>query len=113
MSQNRIKHAQTWVLAILATTMIVATVRAASYDIEQVGQKFSVRSESVKAGDTLVFSNHDDVTHNISVFDASDNETNLGLQKPGEVLNYKFDKQGRFRIRCTIHPSMRMTVDVS
>jgi plastocyanin len=67
MSQNRIKHAQTWVLAILATTMIVATVRAASYDIEQVGQKFSVRSESVKTGDTLVFSNHDDVTHNISV----------------------------------------------
>jgi plastocyanin len=35
-----------------------------------------------------------------------------GLQKPGETINQLFDKSGKFVVRCSIHPKMKMTVTV-
>jgi cytochrome c peroxidase len=89
-----------------------ATVRAAGLTIEQSGQQFSEKSAALKPGDALIFANKDDVSHNITVVDDDDETADLGLQKPGETLTYKFDKSGRFKIRCSIHPSMKMTVTV-
>jgi plastocyanin len=101
---------------VIATTAAVmafgAGVRAASMTIEQSGQLFSEKSVTLKPGDTLTFANHDDVTHNINVINSDDDATDLGLQKPGETLKYKFDKTGRFKIRCSIHPSMKMSANV-
>jgi cytochrome c peroxidase len=96
-----------------ATLAAVAVgVRAANLTIEQSGQQFSEKSASVGVGDTIVFANHDDVTHNINVINDDDDATDLGLQKPGQNITYKFDKAGRFKVRCSIHPSMKMTVNV-
>ena len=36
----------------------------------------------------------------------------LGLQKPGATLTYRFDKPGAYRVRCNIHPSVKMAVTV-
>ncbi len=58
------------------------------------------------------FVNHDDVTHNINVIDEDDNATDKGLQKPGEAIDQMFDKAGKFMIRCSIHPKMKMTIAV-
>ena len=98
--------------AIAVLIALCAGVRAASLTIEQSGQLFSEKSVALKAGDSITFANHDDVTHNINVINADDDATDLGLQKPGENLTYKFDKTGRFKIRCSIHPSMKMVADV-
>lgn len=80
--------------------------------IDQRGQDFSEKSVSLSAGDELTFANHDEVAHNISIIDDDDDNDNLGLQKPGMTLSHIFDKRGRFKVRCSIHPNMRMTVMV-
>lgn len=99
--------------ATLATACLAAfAARATGLTVEQSGQQFSEKSVSVKPGDSVVFANHDDVTHNINVINDDDDATDLGLQKPGQSLTYKFDKAGRFKIRCSIHPAMKMTVAV-
>lgn len=80
--------------------------------VDQIGQVFTTTSLELAKGDRVVFHNHDDVTHNISVFGADDDVADLGLQKPGVALTYKFDKDGTFMVRCSIHPTMKMTVKV-
>jgi plastocyanin len=86
---------------------------AGTITIDQQAQTFSQKSAALKVGDSITFANHDDVTHNIGVFGEDDDGADLGLQKPGEMLTYKFDKAGRFKVRCSIHPSMKMTVTVN
>ncbi len=103
------------VSAIVLATMLIAGgagVRASTTSISQSGQKFSEKSVDLKPGDSLNFQNQDDVSHNITVLNEDDDATDLGLQKPGETVKYAFDKAGRFKVRCSIHPSMKMTVTV-
>ena len=98
--------------AAVALIVIGAGVRAAGVTIDQSGQQFSEKSAALKPGEAITFSNKDDVSHNITVVNDDDDSTDLGLQKPGENLSYTFDKAGRFKVRCSIHPSMKMTVTV-
>ncbi len=100
------------VATLAALTAFGGAAGAATTSVDQSGQQFSQKSVALTHGDTLTFSNRDDVTHNISVVYDDDDATDLGLQKPGESLSYKFDKAGRFKVRCSIHPSMKMTVNV-
>jgi cytochrome c peroxidase len=100
------------VIAVAAFCVIAAGVRAGVTTIDQVGQQFSEKSAKLAPGDTIQFANKDDVTHNINVVNEDDDNTDLGLQKPGQTLTYKFDKAGKFKIRCGIHPNMKMTVSV-
>jgi plastocyanin len=99
-------------IAMLAMAALPVAVFATETTIDQSGQQFSQKSLDIAAGDTVTFANHDDVTHNINVVNEDDDANDLGLQKPGEKLTYKFDKAGKFKVRCSIHPSMKMTVNV-
>ena len=100
------------IAAAAALIIVAAGVRAASVTIDQSGQQFSEKAIALAAGDAVTFANKDDVSHNITVINDDDDTSDLGLQKPGQNLNYKFDKAGRFKVRCSIHPSMKMTVTV-
>ena len=99
------------ILAILAVSASAAA-HAAEVDIDQAGQKFSPDKVTVKSGDTMHFTNEDDVKHNIHVDDESGNSQDMGIQKPGETINKTFDRPGHYQIHCSIHPRMKMTVDV-
>jgi len=99
-------------LSLLGLALSASAWAAAKLDIDQVGQKFSQTSASIAKGDSISWHNHDDVTHNINVIDASDNSDDQGLQKPGQDLSKTFDEAGHFEVRCAIHPRMKMTVDV-
>jgi cytochrome c peroxidase len=103
---------QIWIVAPAALFLASGVCFAAASEIDQVGQKFSQTTLAVGTGDTVHFVNHDDVTHNINVIDADDNTTDKGLQKPGDTIDQLFDKAGKFTIRCSIHPKMKMTVVV-
>ena len=85
---------------------------AAQTEIDQVGQRFTLSSLRLQRGDKARFLNRDDVTHNISIIDAGDNAADQGLQRPGQVIEAVFDKSGRFAVRCSIHPRMRMAIQV-
>ena len=78
--------------------------------IDQVGQQFSKKTLTIRAGDAVRYQNGDDAIHNINVIDAADLSRDMGLQKPGENIEVLFDKAGKFTVRCSIHPKMKMTV---
>jgi len=95
------------------TGIIVAAQAAATMTVGQHGLVFTRSSASLAKGDRIVFTNEDDVIHNIHIFGpGNDDSTDLGLQKPGATLTYKFDKAGAYMVRCSIHPSVKMAVSV-
>jgi plastocyanin len=81
---------------------------------DRAGRAFSETDVSIKAGDHIKFANQDDVNHNILVQegDDDDNAKDMGVQAPGASVDVPFDKSGKFKIRCHIHPSMKLNVDV-
>ena len=109
---TRAKHLATLTISALALTTFGTFARADETPIDQVGQKFSQSTVSIKVGDTVAFHNQDDVTHNINVTSPSGSPEDQGLQKPGETISKKFDAPGKYEIRCAIHPRMKMSVEV-
>ena len=105
-------HTRLFAFATLFTAIVASIATAATMTVDQIGLKFTRSSTSLAKGDGMVFANHDDVTHNIHIFKDGVDERDLGLQKPGVPLNYRFDKTGNFVVRCNIHPSMKMVVPV-
>jgi plastocyanin len=95
------------------TGIVVAAQAAATITVGQHGLVFTQTAASLAKGDRIVFTNEDDVIHNIHIFGpGADDSTDLGLQKPGATLTYKFDKAGAYMVRCSIHPSVKMAVTV-
>jgi plastocyanin len=93
--------------------IVVGVQAATTLTVRQHGLLLSQSSASLAKGDRIVFTNEDDVIHNIHIFGpGNDDSSDLGLQKPGATLSYKFDKVGAYRVRCNIHPSVKMAVTV-
>ena len=84
---------------------------AADRTIGQKGKVFSATDVSVKVGETLIFTNDDNVAHNI-ISTGAGNEFNLGSQAPGVSTPVTFKAAGETKITCAIHPRMQMTVKV-
>ena len=101
-------------IELLAALVPLAAAVAATTTIVQAGQTFSEAEVAVKVGDHVKFQNQDDVNHNILVQegDDDDNARDMGVQPPGDAVDVPFDKAGKFKIRCHIHPSMKMNVTV-
>jgi plastocyanin len=89
-----------------------AVAWAASLVIRQHNLQFSQSTISLHPGDTLSFSNEDNVSHNISVRGGDDTE-DLGVQKPRDVVSYKFMDKRVYSVVCSIHPGMRLRVLVN
>lgn len=100
------------VLSIAFLAGAVVGANAATITVVQRGLLLNTSSLTLAKGDRVVFTNEDDVIHNIHIFGPGDDEKDLGLQKPGVPLSYTFDKVGAFRVRCNIHPSIKMAVTV-
>ena len=100
------------ILVLLACAQHSA--HAATLTIGQSGQAFSQDKITIKAGDRLKFLNQDDVNHNILVQtnDDDDDGNDLGVQAPGGSVETLFDKAGKFKVRCHIHPGMKLQVNV-
>jgi plastocyanin len=93
--------------------LAVAASAAATLTVIQKGLALDRSSASLARGDRIVFTNDDDVIHNIHIFGPGpDDDVDLGLQKPGKLLSFKFAKAGAYRVRCNIHPSVKMSVTV-
>jgi plastocyanin len=99
-------------LGLTVLFLVALPALAADLSVSQKNRTFSTPSLTVHVGDTVHFENFDDVTHNITVKDAEDDTADLGLQKPGVEVSHRFDAKGRYRVVCSIHPRMRMTVNV-
>lgn len=85
---------------------------AADTVVTQSHTTFDSDEITLKAGDTVTFSNKDDVTHNIQISNADDEVDDKGLQKPGQDIKASFPKAGQYKVHCAIHPKMKMKVTV-
>jgi plastocyanin len=101
-------------LGIVVGVMLVALTPAAHATevvVDQQNKEFSQKSISIKVGDSVKFVNKDDMVHDVhSTSDGYDFD--LGAQKPGSETSYTFDKPGKVKVRCAIHPKMKLEVTV-
>jgi plastocyanin len=103
-----------WMLAVLVGAVSLAAVALAAPDylIIQKDRAFSVRTLTIRAGDRVVFTNADSITHNVySVTPGL--EFDLRSQAPGQSDTVTFAKQGTLVVECAIHPKMKLQVVVT
>jgi len=100
-------------LAVTAGLIAGTTVAfAAEHSVGQKGKVFSETSLKIKRGDTVVFVNDDNVTHNV-LSNSPGDQFNLGAIGPGNSTPVTFDKAGEVLVVCAIHPTMKLTLTVS
>jgi len=100
-------------VAALAVVLLSAASRGAAEDqvIVQQDKAFSQGQVVVQAGDRIVFSNRDAVTHNL--FSRSPGfEFEVKVQLPGQDTPVTFERAGVAEVRCAIHPEMKLRVVV-
>ena len=97
---------------IAASGTVLGTGHMVSHTVVQKGRGFAVPSLSIKKGESIVFKNEDDVTHN--VFSLSPGiKFDIKTQKPGDESKIDFAAAGKGEVRCAIHPSMKMQLTVT
>ena len=94
---------------ILASTVVA--LAASPTIVSQVHRAFSVREIHVRRGDSIRFNNEDEFIHHIYV-NAPTFKYSSAEQSPGQSVDVAFPTEGRFDVRCEIHPKMITTVVV-
>ncbi len=101
-------------LASIATAMLLTSgtlAKAAEVVVTQAAKKFDKKTATIKKGDSIKFVNSDTIAHNIHSTGAG--KFDLGVQKPGTSSTRVFAAAGKFKVRCAIHPKMKLTVTVN
>lgn len=83
----------------------------AAETVVQKDKQFSVETMMVAAGESVTFTNADQVTHDITVKKPDGSSLPALMQKPGDSAAIKFDQVGSYRVLCLIHPKMKMSVE--
>ncbi len=96
----------------VAAGIAIGTVALASqgHTVSQKDKKFAPGSIEIAKGDKVVFVNDDATKHTIIVKKL---KYRSKLMKPGEQAELQFDKDGKYKVRCGIHPKMKMTIKVN
>ncbi len=84
---------------------------AGEFTISQKKKRFTPKQVDAKLGDTVLFINDDRYAHNL-FSDTAGFEFDLRKQMPGDEYRLVLKKRGTFKVRCVIHPRMKMTVNV-
>ena len=73
------------------------------------GFKFVPADVTVNAGDTVVWTNQDNVPHTV---ESSDGTLKSDELSKGDTYKHAFTKPGKYEYKCGIHPSMHGSVTV-
>jgi plastocyanin len=71
---------------------------------------FAPATMTVKAGSTVVWTNHDEEPHTVAASDGSFHSPGMGT---GATFSHTFPTAGTFDYVCSIHPMMHGTVVVT
>jgi cytochrome c peroxidase len=99
-------------MAVLTVVTSTVCLAADTVTVSQRGRKFTPDTMRVAPGAVVKIANDDRVTHHIYI-DQPDMKYDSGEQSVGNEITLKFDKEGRFTVRCAIHPTMRLEVTVA
>ena len=94
---------QSFAVATLFSVLAAASAFAADHAVTIKGMKFSPASLSVKAGDTVTFTNEDSMPHTATAKGAFD----TGRLSKGQSKTVTISSAGDFPYICTIHTSMK------
>jgi plastocyanin len=99
---------------IAAFGLIVTANMALAADVvvSQHNHRFEPARLSVKRGDTVHFTNAENVIHHV-YSDAPEFKFDSGDIPPGGEFAIAFDKTGHIVVRCAIHPQMRAEIDIT
>ena len=93
----------------LLLILVPLAAQAEDHRVIQKGRRFTPTEITIKAGDSLTFSNDDEFIHQMysdGVFDSDE-------RKPGQILTQGFTRSGTFEVHCHIHPKMKLLVHVN
>ena len=82
----------------------------AGAQVTMKGIAFNPATVTVKAGDTVTWTNEDSVGHDVTGDDF--NSGDPGGLANGDTFEHTFDEAGTFKYVCTVHPGMEGTVEV-
>jgi plastocyanin len=100
------------IVTLLVALLPCSAVFAAGHEVTQADKKFSAAKLKVKVGEVVNFKNEDPFFHNI--FSLSDAKTfDLGSYPKGQSKSVTFDKPGTVEVECSIHPAMKMLIEVA
>jgi len=102
------------VLETVPTKAFPAPTQTAA--VNQQGMKFAPALLVIQKGTTVVFSNDDNVPHNVFWPNISGNKAlshTVGTFNKGKTLSFKFENAGNVPLLCNIHPEMAGTIVVS
>src|ERR1700675_3393883 len=92
---------------ICGAAIVVIPALAEQHVITQKDRTFSQVAISIRQGESIVFKNADDVTHN--VFSVSPGmEFDIRRQAPGASSSVPFPREGVAVIRCSIYPGVQL-----
>jgi len=77
--------------------------------IEIKDKKYAPAKLTIKAGQTVVWTNRDDSDHTII---ADDGSFKSGDLSPGESFKFTFKKKGKFKFHCKYHPREKGEITV-
>ncbi len=81
-----------------------------TYNVGIQNLAFSPQSLAINAGDTVIWTNKDSVSHTIT--SDSGTELNSGIISNGETYSHTFNTAGTFNYHCSIHTSMKAKIIV-
>ena len=84
--------------------------------VNQQGMKFVPALLVIQKGTTVVFSNDDNVPHNVFWPNISGDKAlshTVGTFNKGKTLSFKYENAGNVPLLCNIHPEMAGTIVVS
>ena len=87
-----------------------AVARAAEIAVAIRDYAFVPAKVAIQPGDTVVWTNHDQVPHTITALGGA---FASGAIAPGASFRYHFVTPGGYAYRCSLHPEMQATVVVS
>jgi plastocyanin len=70
---------------------------------------FSAATLKIAAGTTVKWTNNDAVPHTVT---ADDGSFDSGTMAPGSTYSKTFTTPGTYAYHCSVHPSMKASVDV-
>jgi plastocyanin len=83
---------------------------AVTVDIPEI--TFDPADVTVKVGDTVTWTNSDDIQHTVTKVGGPGAQFDSGNLDPGDEFEQTFDKKGLIKYVCTIHANQEGTITV-
>jgi plastocyanin len=104
--------------AVVMTTLLALVAGATAADnadtkkIEIRDRKFSLAKVSLKAGQTVVWTNRDDNDHQIVITLDGKKVKESDNLSGGDSFKFTFDKPGKYKFACKLHPREKGEITV-